>query len=263
VLVIAGSPGMSGAACLTATAALRSGAGLVTAAVPQSIQSIVASFEPSYMTLGLPCDEHGELTTAAIAVASFRLGGCDAVAVGPGLGQSPAARLLVGSLIETVSIPLILDADALNVLTTDDLSAERIAPVIITPHPGELARLTKLTVAEINADRETHASQFSQQFGCTVVLKGAGTVISDGTEIYVNENGNSGMATGGSGDVLTGIVAALCGQGMSVFSAAVTAVHAHGLAGDLCAAATSERGMIASDLLKWLPRAWSQLETQR
>jgi len=262
VLVIAGSPGMSGAACLSATAALRSGAGLVTVAVPESIQPVVASFEPSYTSASLPCGSDGQLSGEAAGVAFGLLDGFDAVAVGPGLGQGDAVVSLVEMLIASVRVPLIVDADALNVIAMHHLSLRRAAPTIVTPHPGEFSRLTEQTSSTINRHRKKLAGEFALQHNVVVVLKGPGTVISDGVETCVNSTGNSGMATGGSGDILTGIVTALCGQGVTPYDAATSAVYCHGLAADLCAAATSERGMIASDLLDWLPLAWRQCENE-
>jgi hydroxyethylthiazole kinase-like uncharacterized protein yjeF len=262
VLIIAGSPGMSGAACLSATAALRSGAGLVTVAVPESIQPVVVSFEPSYTSVSLPCRQDGQLCVAATTSVSGLLAGFDAVAVGPGLGQAGAVVSLVEMLIESAQVPLILDADALNAVASHHLALRRSAPTIVTPHPGEFARLTQRTPADVNSHREQLTSDYARMTGAVVVLKGSGTVISDGVQTHVNSTGNSGMATGGSGDVLTGVVTALCGQGVKPLAAAVAAVHCHGLAGDLCAAATSERGMIASDLLDWLPRAWREVENE-
>ncbi len=260
VLIVAGSPGMSGAACLAATAALRSGAGLVTAAVPCSIQAVTAGFEPSYTTIGLPCEPDGQVSIRAVGLLEDRLAPFHAVAVGPGLGQTEAARCLVAHLIGHVGVPLILDADALNLVAAHRMCLERSAATVVTQHPGEFSRLTERSIDHIHAHRMSCAQEYAVRTGAIVVLKGARTVVTDGRSTVVNKTGNSGMATGGSGDVLTGIVAALCGQGMAAFDAAVTATHVHGLAGDLCAADRSERGMIASDLLQFLGAAWKRLE---
>ncbi len=260
ILIIAGSSGMSGAACLAGTAALRSGAGLVTLAVPESIQSIVAAFEPSYTTIGLSCGNDGRLSTNVSRDAVELLPTRDAVAIGPGLGQEPASRAVIQAMIRQVNVPLVLDADALNAAAEDQLSLSRDAPTIVTPHTGEFARLTGLSTQKINCNRQTLAVDYARQTGAVVVLKGVGTIVTDGIRTCVNTTGNSGMATAGSGDVLTGVIAALCGQGMGEYDAAVTGVFAHGLAGDLCAKATSARGLIASDLLEFLPHAWAKLE---
>jgi len=262
VLIIAGSPGMSGAASLAGTAALRSGAGLVTVAVPQSIQSIVASFEPSFTTVGLPCRNDGQLSGETIDVVSQLLTGRDAVGVGPGLGQSEVVGSVIRALIERADVPLILDADALNAVASGSLSLRRAAPTVMTPHPGEFARLTGRSAGEVETQRESLAVEYARRQGVVVVLKGAGTVVTDGTQTYVNTTGNSGMATGGTGDVLTGVITALSGQGMTSYDASVAAVFVHGRAGDLAAGETSERGLIASDLLKWLPHAWAAPELE-
>lgn len=260
VLVVAGSAGMSGAACLTGCAALRSGAGLVMIAVPQSIQSVVAGFEPSCTTDGLPCDDGGRLTSSAVDRVLELLSGRDAVAVGPGLGQSPAVTQVVRGLIQHTDVPLVLDADALNTVAVDQLSLQRTAPTVVTPHLGEFTRLTGRSSEDVKQHRRELAQQYAAQHGVVVVLKGAGTVVTDGDRVVINSTGNSGMATGGSGDVLTGVIAALCGQGMRAYEAAVSAVYAHGLAGDIAAAAGSQRGLIASDLLQSLPSAWARIE---
>ncbi len=232
----------------------------MTVAVPESIQPIVASFEPSYTSVSLPCGSDGQLCSEAIDVVSSLLTGFDAVGIGPGLGQRKTVASLVQMLIQSVQVPLILDADALNVIASHDLLLDRTYPTIVTPHPGEFVRLTQRTSAAVNSHRAELAREFATTHQVVVVLKGAGTVVSNGVDVHVNSTGNSGMATGGAGDVLTGVVTALCGQGMEPFDAAVVAVHGHGLAADICAEATSERGLIASDLLTWLPQAWRQME---
>jgi ADP-dependent NAD(P)H-hydrate dehydratase len=263
IAIIAGSPGMSGAACLAGKAALRSGAGLVTVAVPKSIQPIVATFEPSYMTVALSCGDDSRLTTAVAAEILELLASQDAVAIGPGLGQEPASRELVRALISRVNVPLILDADALNAVAADGLSMVRNAPTIVTPHPGEFSRLTGRSTDEIHSNRQKLSAEYAGQTGTVVVLKGAGTVVTNGVQTCVNSTGNSGMATGGAGDVLTGVITALCGQGIDAYEAAVAGVYAHGLAGDLYVQDRSARGMIASDLLDYLPSAWARLETDQ
>lgn len=262
VLLIGGSVGMSGAMCLAATAALKSGSGLVTAAVPRSIQSLVASFEPSYMTIGLPVTDEGGLDSIGAASLTDLLLAKDAIAIGPGLGQSVPASHLLSMLMTCTPAPIVMDADALNLAAHHRIfsGGKRMQSCIVTPHPGEFARLTGLSIADINSRRESTAADFAANHQLVVVLKGARTVVTDGRQIYVNSTGNSGMATGGSGDVLTGVITSLLGQGMLPFDAAALAVHAHGLAGDLAAASLGKRGMIASDLLQFLPAAWQSLE---
>ena len=262
VLVIAGSRGMSGAACLAATAALRGGAGLVTAAIPEGIQAIVAGFEPSYMTAGLPEDEQGRIRSSALNRLKDLLPSQDAVAVGPGMGQSPGLLELVAELYNFIAAPLVVDADALNLLAQRTFLLKRAsdAPArVLTPHPGEFARLTGLEIAVIQQDRERHAVEFAQRNHVTLVLKGYETIVTDGKQLSVNHTGNSGMATGGTGDVLTGIIAALLAQQLPAFEAARLAVHLHGIAGDIAAEKRSKPGMIASDLLSRIGRAWCEI----
>lgn len=265
VLVIAGSCGMSGAACLAGVSALRGGAGLVYVAVPNTIQAIVASYEPSYLTIGLPtCSESGELTAVATEDIARACEGKDAVAIGPGLGTSSGASGAVLTLWATCPHPLVVDADALNVLAANESSLQQrsaidtqnIAPRILTPHPGEFARLVKRSMREVAEQREELAIQFAAAHRCIVLLKGPSTLITDGERIACNTTGNSGMATGGSGDVLTGLIAALLAQGLSPFDAARTGAYWHGLAGDIAAEELSQPSLIASDLPRYLGRAW-------
>lgn len=262
VLIIAGSRGMSGAACLAATAALRGGAGLVTAAVPEGIQSIVAGYEPSYLTAGLPEDDLGRIKSASQKRLTELLTGQNAVAIGPGLGQSSGLQELVIELYDSVSIPMVVDADALNLLARRPYLCKRAAQTsarVLTPHPGEFSRLTGLDVAVIQQDRERHAVEYARRNNVILVLKGHGTIVTDGQQLSVNETGNSGLATGGTGDVLTGMIAALLAQQISAFEAARLGVHLHGIAGDIAAEELSKPGMIASDLLNRIGRAWYEM----
>ena len=262
VLLIAGSRGMSGAACLAATAALRGGAGLVTAAIPEGIAAVVAAYEPSYMTAPLAEDEHGRIKSAAHKRLTELLSLQTAVAIGPGLGQSPSLLELVADLYDSVSVPMVVDADALNLLSRRSYllkRAEGASPRVLTPHPGEFARLTGLDVATIQSDREQHAVEFARRNNVILVLKGHDTVITDGRKLAVNQTGNSGMATGGTGDVLTGLIASLLAQGLPAFEAARLGAHVHGLAGDTAAEEFSKPGLIASDVLRCLGRAWCDL----
>ena len=264
VLVIGGSVGMSGSITLSALAALRSGAGLVTAAVPESIQGTVAAYEPSYMTVGLPCDVHGQLAPVNLETVAELLDGKSAVAIGPGLGQSKLAADLVLAVLKQANCPIVLDADALNLAAEFELlhGVPRRSPWVITPHPGEFSRLTGHPIAQINTNRESLAERFAAENELIAVLKGANTVVTDGNRTYVNQTGNSGMATGGSGDVLTGMVVALLGQKNEPLLAAVLAVLIHGIAGDLAAEAMSQRGMIASDLPRFLGAAWRNFQNE-
>lgn len=262
VLLIGGSVGMSGSVCLSAVAALRSGSGLVSVAVPESVQAVVAGFEPSYMTLGLPVDGSGQLAAVSSTLLQAYINHKHAIGIGPGLGQSAEAAEMVANVLRSSKTPIVLDADALNVVATHDLLhvITRQSPCVITPHPGEFARLSRLEPAAISANRRQVAVDFAAEHNIVVVLKGPQTVVTDGCRIFVNTTGNSGMATGGSGDVLTGIVTSLLGQGMPPFEAAAAAVFAHGLAGDLAAQKLGQRAMIASDLLQFLSAAWRQME---
>jgi ADP-dependent NAD(P)H-hydrate dehydratase len=261
VLVVAGGRGMAGAAALVGAAALRSGAGLVRVACPAEVQPTVAGLEPSYMTYPLENDSHGHVRFLANRPVLERLlDGADVLVMGPGMGQSEEARNLVRWVVETARVPTVLDADALNLLAgqTEVLGHLR-RPVVLTPHPGEFARLTDRPVAEIQADRQTHAMGLARAEHLVVVLKGAGTIVTDGVRVYVNTTGNPGMATGGSGDVLGGVIAALIGQGLPAFAAAQLGVYVHGLAGDIARDQNGEVGLIAGDIVDALPDAFVHL----
>jgi ADP-dependent NAD(P)H-hydrate dehydratase len=257
VLVVAGSRGMSGAAILCASGALRGGAGLVYLAVPQEVLPIVAAVNPCYLTASLPQDEQGRLAETAESSLLTLAQGKDVVVFGPGLGQSPALPVLLASLLAQVKCPLVLDADGLNALVgqTDRLG-DRPAPSILTPHPGEFARLISSDVPTVQAHRQELAGRFAAEHGVILVLKGHGTLVTDGGRLYQNNTGNPGMATGGTGDVLTGLIAALLGQGLDAFAAAQLGVYGHGLAGDLARDDLGEVSLIASDLLSYLPRVF-------
>ncbi len=265
VLIIAGSRSMSGAACLAGMGALRGGAGLVFIACPESVQAIVASEEPCYQTIGLPETEFGQLDSSALPVAQALLSGKDALAIGPGLGNSASVREVVRALYIDATVPTVVDADGLNVLADELLNkpdglANPAGPRILTPHPGELSRLCGLAIGEIQKRRKDVARDFAARHGVVLVLKGPGTVVTDGTRVAINPTGNSGMATGGSGDVLTGLLGALLASGREPFEAARLAVYLHGLAGDLGAEELSEPGLIATDLPRFLGSAWKQLQ---
>jgi len=259
VLVVAGSRGMAGAAALCGASALRSGAGLVRVASPAEIAPTVASFEPSYMTYPLPCDENGliELEPAQ-PVLERLIAPADVIVVGPGLGQSDDIRRLVRFLITGTSKPLIIDADGLNALAGQtDLLSGLNRPLVLTPHPGEFARLTGTSIADVQAGRvERAAALAALSVPLVVVLKGAGTVVSDGRRYYINTSGNPGMATAGAGDVLAGVIAALIGQKLPAFEAAQLGVFIHGLAGDVARDQNGEIGLIAGDIVDALPDAF-------
>lgn len=255
VLVVAGSRGMSGAAVLCASSALRGGAGLVRLAVPAELLPIVAAANPCYLTAPLPQDQAGRLAAAAEAEILDLAAASTVVALGPGLGTSEAITGLVSAVLARVAAPLVLDADGLNAVQHHpDRLRGRTAPLVITPHPGEFARLLATDVATVQGKRQELAVRFAADHNLVLVLKGHGTVVTDGRRVYVNTTGNPGMATGGTGDVLTGLVAALLAQGLEPFGAAQLAVFWHGLAGDLARDEVGEVPLVATDLLVYLPR---------
>jgi len=257
LLIVAGSPGMTGAAAMAGLAAVRSGAGLVTVGIPESLNYILEVKCTEVMTLPLPETAQGSLAPEAMDEILEFAEGCDTVALGPGLSQVPKTAELARQLIERISVSLIVDADGLNACAgaTEPLK-NRDAPTIITPHPGELSRLMGWSITDIQQDRVTAAQQAAQDLQCVVVLKGAGTVTAnpDG-EVWVNPTGNAGMASGGVGDVLTGVVGGLLAGGGDAMKAAISAVYCHGLAGDLAEDYCGQRALIASDLLVQLPAA--------
>ena len=261
-LLIGGSQGMAGAIGLASLSCLRSGAGLVTAATASVVQPIVASYEPSLMTLPLTCDNAGHVALKALpALASF-LEASTAVALGPGLGRSDELVEFVGRLYVDVKQPMVVDADALNALAKQPgILSQAGGPRVLTPHPGEFGRLLGRETIPL-LERESLAREFAGQHGVVVVLKGHRTVITDGTRLALNTTGNPGMATGGTGDVLTGIVTALLCQKLPPYDAARLGCHVHGLAADLAASELGQVSLIASDLIKYLPTAWQLATTE-
>ncbi|MEJ5342982.1 MAG: NAD(P)H-hydrate dehydratase [Thermogutta sp.] len=261
VLIVGGSLGMSGAAGLAGLAALRGGAGLVRVATPAPVLAIVASYERSYTTIPLEADKHGRISLRAFERVMEAALEADWIALGPGLGRSFGLSRLVTRVYSELSKPLVLDADGLNALARENGQLPRPGgPRVLTPHPGEFRRLvgpsgdTRRPIEE----RWQLARQQAAKWGVVLVYKGHPTLVTDGTRCYFNTTGNPGMATGGSGDVLTGLIAALGAQGLEPFAAAQLAVYLHGLAGDLAAAELSEEAMIASDLIDYLPRAFQE-----
>jgi NAD(P)H-hydrate epimerase len=250
---------MAGAIALAGMATLRSGAGLVKLAVPDACLDVVASFEPSYMTAPLACDSAGRIAWGAKDALRELGAGADCVACGPGLGRSEESTELVVWLYETLPITLVLDADGLNALATSrrPLSSPPPAPRVLTPHPGEFRRLIGAEHASLSLDdMRQRAIAYAGERGAIVVLKGHRTLVTDGQRVTYNTTGNPGMATGGSGDVLTGVIAALVCQGLSAFEAAQLGVHLHGLAGDLAAERLGPVSLIARDLIAYLPEAF-------
>ncbi len=255
VLVVAGSRGMAGAAALAGNAALRTGAGLVKIATPNCVLDTVAVLCPCCTTSPLPDD--GACVTRDAGDAVLRLAkDRHVVAVGPGLGQTGGVASTVTAILSRAVVPIVLDADGLNVLGRNAGEAfKRVSqPLVITPHPGEAARLLGRGTKEIQDDREGAARALAA-LGTVAVLKGHGTIVCDADRMYVNQTGNPGMATAGSGDVLTGMLAALVAARMPLFEAAVLAVWAHGRAGDLAAARLGILGLTAMDILENVPEA--------
>ncbi len=260
VCIIAGSVGMSGAAALAGRAALRAGAGLVRVATAKNALPIVAAIDPCYTTIPLPEDTAGRIGLRAINNILDAVGENDAVAFGPGIGISGGLQSIVAKLLEQERLPLVIDGDGLNNLSKLKNWPKRTrADVVLTPHPGEMKRLWSGLIREpLPSERQEQAIQFAQRTSAIVVLKGAGTIVTDGDKVYVNKTGNPGMATGGSGDVLTGVVTALIGQGLSNFDAAVLSVYVHGLAGDIAAEKLGQISLIATDIADALCEAFKR-----
>ena len=258
VLIIGGSRGMSGAAALAGKAALRSGAGLVRIAAPEEVVPIVAGLEPAYTTLPLAQNREGQLSTKSIGTLLDAVAASDIVAFGPGLGVGRDLRSILETLLRINKLKLVIDADGLNNLSLlPQWHTINTAELVLTPHPGEMRRLWPSVLrTDLPQDRIQQAGQFIQATRTTLVLKGAGTVVANGQSVYVNKTGNPGMATGGSGDVLTGAIAALIGQNLSLWEAAVLGTYIHGLAGDLAAVRLGQIGMTATDIIEALPNAW-------
>ena len=249
ILLLCGSRGYTGAAALASMGALRSGAGLVYLGVPASIYEIEAVKLLEPVVFPLP-EENGMLSVAGIPAVMERLNGMDAVLIGPGLGQSAGTKELVCAVLEAFHGPVVVDADGINVLAGHtDIVRGRQAVTVLTPHPGEFRR-----IGGKEGDRTAAARELAGELGAVVVLKGHETVITDGETVYINPTGNPGMAVGGSGDVLAGIVVSLIGQGIPALEAAACAAWLHGRAGDLCAADIGQYGMLPSDMLNVLPR---------
>lgn len=257
VCIIGGSVGMSGAAALAGRAALRAGAGLVRVAVPKSILPTVASIEPCFTTVALPDDSLGQISSKAISKILDAVADNDAVAFGPGVGTSAELRSVLETLLELEHARIVIDADGLNNLAgLRSWPASLRARTILTPHPGEMKRLWSSQFREpLPPDRQRQAGMLARQTRSIIVLKGAGTVVTDGEKVFVNETGNPGMATAGSGDVLTGVITALLGQGLSDFDAAVLGVYIHGLAGDIAAERVGQISLIATDIAQALSDA--------
>ncbi|MBE6959647.1 MAG: NAD(P)H-hydrate dehydratase [Ruminococcaceae bacterium] len=249
ILLLCGSRGYPGAAALAAMGALRSGAGLVFLGVPESIYAIEAIKLNEAIVFPLP-DTDGKLSIHAADEILQRLPQMDAVLIGCGLGQSDGTLAVTKAVLENAACPVVLDADGINLLAAHkDILRERHAPTVLTPHAGEFARW-----GYPGQNRSTEAMSFAREFGCILLLKGHETLVTDGSICYQNPTGNPGMATGGSGDVLAGIIVSLIGQGIEPLTAAACGAWLHGAAGDECAKTIGQYGMLPSDLLEVLPR---------
>jgi NAD(P)H-hydrate epimerase len=265
VLIIAGSVGMSGAAVLAGLGAMRGGAGLVQIACPVAIQPIVAAGNPCYLTVGLTHDASGSLTSSSLELLSSLLPRVQALGIGPGMGRGPDVIQCLEYLITQYAGPIIIDADALHALTQlqkEGKVPDRKVPLICTPHPGEFGQMAGLTPQLVQADRKQNAVRYVTEHKVIMVLKGQGTVVTDGQRMYVNTTGNPGMAKGGSGDVLTGLIASLAAQGLPPLEAAQAGVYLHGLAGDLAAATQTEYALLPTDLVEALPLAFRKYNPQ-
>lgn len=250
ILLLCGSRGYTGAAALAAMGALRSGAGLVYLGVPESIYAIEATKLNEAIVFPLP-DADGMLSVDALPKILELLPNMDAVLFGPGWGKSEGNFLIAKKILESYEKPVVADADGINILAKHmDIVRERKAPIILTPHPGEFSRMG----GNLEAQRQAAAEAFAREYGCILLLKGRGTVITDGFCTYLNPTGNPGMAVGGSGDVLSGIIVSLIGQGIDPLTAAACGAWLHGGAGDICAEEIGQYGMLPTDMVKVLPR---------
>lgn len=260
-LVIGGSNGMSGAAVMTSWAALRCGAGLVTLALPDKIMS-AAGLVPEIMSRGLPSTPEGTIAAEARPIIENLLGIASVCAIGPGMSRYEESNAVVRTVLEKAGIPLLIDADGINALQGDaDLIKDRQVPIVITPHPGEMARLTGMSAEEIQSQRIETSRYYAGQWGVTIVLKGHNTVVAHPCgQVFVNLNGNPGMATAGSGDVLSGIIAGLIAQGLKPTDAAVAGVFLHGRAGDLASLHRGQRPLVATDLIDRMGNVINELE---
>jgi NAD(P)H-hydrate epimerase len=269
IFILAGSARFSGAAVLCAQAAMRAGAGLVSLGIPEGLNSAIIKIKPKeVMTLPLPETKEGTLSLSAFSRIKDFIRHIDVIALGPGLSQNKSTQGLVRKIVASCAKPMVIDADGLNALAgrlgllhaagrlpvcqAGSMHAERI----LTPHPGEMARLLGISVSQVQRNRKAAAQKLARDYRVIAVLKGRNTIVTDyRVDTYVNKTGNPGMATAGTGDVLTGIIAAFLGQGLDAFGAAKFAVYLHGLAGDLAAKEKTQLSLIASDIIEKIPEA--------
>jgi len=262
LFILAGSACYSGAAALCAESAIRSGAGLVTLGIPEGINNALIKIKPKEaMTLPLPQTREGYLSSVSFKEIKEFVKRADIVIIGPGLGSDKGTQILVRRLVREINKPMVIDADGLNALAGNLRSlptpnTQHPTPIILTPHPGEMARLIGKSVKTVQADRPGIAKKFSKAHKVILVLKGHKTIVADYKgKVYTNNTGNPGMSTAGSGDVLAGMIGAFLGQGLCGFDAAKYGVYLHGLAGDLAAGEKTELCLAASDIIDKIPQA--------
>ena len=262
LLTICGSYGMAGAALLCARAALRSGVGLLTVALPERVYPLLASAIPEALFLPLPDTDEGKVSAQATEPLCKAVCGTSAVVMGPGLGTGEEVTAVVRRVLQESRCPVVLDADGINAITPHILVEETVlAPLILTPHPGEMARLLGVSINYVQSHRREIVRRFVDEYGVTLVLKGHHTLIgAPGKPLMENPTGNPGMATGGSGDVLAGMIGALVAQGMTPYDAAVCGAYLHGTAGDRVAARLSQHSLLPSDVIEELPDLFLQFE---
>lgn len=260
-LNICGSYLMPGAAVICAKSALKSGVGLLKTAFPKSIYGVMTShlIEPIFSPMEE--NEFGTFSCNSIDVIINELEWANSVAIGCGLGVNEDTKLLVSSLIKNSEAPVVLDADGINLITGNiDILKSSKAPIVLTPHPREMSRIIGKDIGFVQSNRIKCAKEFAKKFNCILVLKGAGTVVTNGKEIFVNTTGNPGMAMGGTGDMLTGMIASFIAQGINPFDSAKCAVYIHGICGDICKEKISERGMGVPDMINELGVLMSKFE---
>jgi ADP-dependent NAD(P)H-hydrate dehydratase / NAD(P)H-hydrate epimerase len=257
VLILGGSPGLTGAVCLSAKAALRTGCGLVTVGIPKSLNSIFEVKLTEIMSLPL-ADQRGFLDRDAFKEIEEILNKIDVIVLGPGASLKGSTQALLRKITKSIDKPLVIDADAITAISADsDILLKRKAKdVVLTPHEGEFKRLIKVKSAEAEKTRKELVKGYALRYNLTLVFKGHGTLVSDGKKLFENTTGNPGMATAGSGDVLTGIIAGLIAQGLSAFEASKFGVYLHGLAADLAVKDKTQNALIATDIIEYLPKAY-------
>ncbi len=259
VLILGGSPGLTGAVCLSAKAALRTGCGLVTVGIPRSLNNIFEIKLTEVMSLPL-ADRQGVLDREAFKEIEEILKKIDVIVLGPGASLKGSAQALLRKVAKSIDKPLVIDADAITAISADcDILTKRKAKqVVLTPHEGEFKRLSKVQVFESKKTRKELVKDYALRYNLTLVFKGHRTLVSDGKKLFENITGNPGMATAGTGDVLTGVIAGLMAQGVGAYDASSLGVYLHGLAADLAVKDKTQSSLIASDIIEYLPKAFKK-----